>query len=113
MNAKPSGETAALMQKQIMAFHKAIANGCTQSASDVLGEVIAFRDLALNLEGQRDRLRAALRGMLNTYAPHAENTVAREGIFALQSDVRRALQALGCIMSDDEANAALSKAKGE
>ena len=55
-----------------------------------------------DLTAERDRLREALQGMVNAYAPNAERTVAMEGAQALQSDVRRALQALGCIMPDEQ-----------
>ena len=55
-----------------------------------------------DLTAQRDRLREALQGMVNAYAPDAERTVAMHGAQALQSDVRRALQALGCILPDSK-----------
>lgn len=61
------------------------------------------------LRAQVKELRAALQGMVNAFAPRAEQTVVREGAQALQSDVRKALQALGCILSDEQARAALER----
>ena len=39
-------------------------------------------------------LLVALKGMMEAYAPGAEATVAREGVNALQSDVKRARMAI-------------------
>lgn len=39
-------------------------------------------------------LQSAVRGLLNVFAPHARETVAKGGMDVLQSDVRRAIEAL-------------------
>ena len=83
-----------------------------QKFAGALNEIMQADEQEIaRLRAEVERLRAALRGMVNAFAYNAEQTVSTDGIDALQSDVKRALQVLGCIMPEEQARAALSKSK--